>query len=85
MCGLCEFKVYFRPFFTVRCIAACVLSLSPVLFYLHIHKHTHAQMQSVCLAMAGTSASMSFESFVLGHHEYYRSWMPVNGELLRVK
>ena len=51
----------------------------------HLHKCTHIHMQSTCLAMAAASVSLSFQSFVHGHHEYYRSWMPVNGELLPVK
>ena len=42
-------------------------------------------MQSVCLLMAGESASMSFQSFVRGHQQYYRSWTPATGELLPVK
>ena len=42
-------------------------------------------MQRTWLDMAGASASTSFQSFVHGNHEYYRSWMPVTGELLPVK
>ena len=38
-------------------------------------------MQSAHLTMAGASASTSFRSFVCGHHEYYRSWTTVTGEL----
>ena len=43
------------------------------------------QMQSAYLIMAGASASTSFRSFVHRHHEYYRSWTTVTGELLPFK
>ena len=53
--------------------------------YWHIHKCVHAQMQSACLTKAGASASTSFQSFGHKHHEYYRSWTPVTGELFPFK
>ena len=42
-------------------------------------------MQNACLTMAGASASTSFRSFGRQHHEYYRSWTPVTGELFPFK
>ena len=42
-------------------------------------------MQSACLTEAGASASTPFQSFARGHHEYYRSWTPVSGELFLFK
>ena len=37
------------------------------------------------LGYGRSKCSMSFELFVLGHYGYFRTWMPVTGELLPVK